>query len=238
MILGDDYIDTDVAYLLGMLFGRGSLTEKGNIRTLLVRVRILRRTPKLPPGAALDLDLEMENERALNRVRSRINELVGADVDILNVAPGESHLRAIFVKNTIGWRDLRLLTSDGSDNSDFLLPKEFLKAPGPVLREFVRGFADVAVMPSFSDNHFGKHARIAFPVVFANRKFAKQLMKILKALNTDPKFLSGDPAKRGGSVKEHRIRLYADEYSAVGFSFDHKNEILKLLVDHNRREGR
>lgn len=234
-ILADDYIDLDVAYLLGMLFGRGQRIDDGDDRRLLITLDIRTNYPKLPPSVPQPkLDIALENERALNNTRRRINELLDANVDIIPQGKGKTVLTAIFVKPTIAWRDIALLCSRGTDRSDFRLPDAFIEQKDLTLfEEFLRGFADVAVTPSFSDNAWGKRARIAFPVVHKNRGLADQLVKVFNRVGVNAPLLPGSKAKRG-SPKEHRIRPYADDYERVGFSFPHKRELLRLLAQHNR----
>ena len=174
-------MDNDVAYLLGMLFGRGQLIEDGDVRRAIITLDIRRTLPKLPPGITVQMDLDLENERALGLARRRVNELLDANVDITPVKEGQTALTAIFVKRTIAWRDLKVLCSNGTDRSNFRLPKVFFEFDKGIHLEFLRGFADVAVMPSWADNAWGTKARIAFPVVHANIYFARQLRKLLKS---------------------------------------------------------
>ncbi len=233
VLVGDDYVDTDVAYLLGMLFGRGQLIEERNSRRLIITLDIRRTLPKLPPGVQLDMDLDLENERALNVVRRRINDLLDANVDVAPIKKGTTTLTAVFVKPTIAWRDLKLLCSNGTDRSNFQLPQSFFALPVSLQKEFLRGFGDVAVMPSYADRDQAKRVRIAFPVVHGNSTFAKQLVKIFKKIDIDAKLLAGT-AKKRGSKKEHRVRVYAEDYETVGFGFSHKQRLMKLLAEYNR----
>ena len=156
VITEDDYIDEDVAYLLGMLFGRGQLIEQGDLRRLVITLHIRRDIPKLPPKVKVpSLNLDLENERALNAIRRRINDLLDANVDIHTQKRGKTSratLTAVFVKPTIAWRDLRCLCSNGSDNSNFILLESFFNLPRTLIEEFLRGFGDVAVTPSYADN--------------------------------------------------------------------------------------
>lgn len=241
VIAGEDYIDEDVAYLLGMLFGRGQLIDQGDVRRLVITLHIRRDIPKLPPGVkAPSLNLDLENERALNAARRRINDLLDANVDIHTKKQGKTSratLTAVFVKPTIAWRDLRYLCSNGSDNSNFLLPESFFALPETLYKEFLRGFGDVAVTPSYADNAWGQQARIAFPVVHNNTEFAQQLLTIFEQLDIAAQLLEGSASKRGGTRREHRIRLYAEEYEKVGFHFSHKNELLKILAEFNRHHS-
>jgi hypothetical protein len=231
----DDYMDEDVAYLVGMLFGRGQLIEERDVRRLIITLDIRRKTPKLPPGVTLDVDLERENERALNQCRSRINKLLDADVEIEPQSEAKSTMVARFQKPTIGWRLIRMLCN-GTDRGDFRLPEFFFELDREHHQEFLRGFADVAVMPSFADNAWGSRARVAFPVVHRNEAFADQLVQVFSSVGIEAPRLPGSASARG-SEKEHRIRPYADDYVQVGFHFKHKQRLLEVLAEYNRRRG-
>jgi len=233
-ITAEDYMDNDVAYLLGMLFGRGQLIEDGDGRRAVIALDIRRKLPKLPPGTKVQMDLDVENERSLGLVRGRVNELLDANVDIRPVKAGKQELTAIFVKRTIAWRDLKLLCSNGTARTNFRLPKVFFEFNEDIHREFLRGFADVAVMPSWADNAWGTRARIAFPVVHPNIYFARQLRRLLRSVGAPAELLEGT-AKKRGSRKEHRIRLDADKYEPIGFHFPHKQRLLELLSEFNRQ---
>jgi len=126
-----------------------------------------------------------------------------------------------------------MLVSNGVDSSSFVLPKWFLAFEPTIHREFLRGFADVAVTPSWADNEYNRLARIGFPVVHDNLKFAKQLKRVFERLKIKAPLLEGSAAKRG-STKEHRIRPRAHDYENIGFSFPHKAKLLGLLAAYNR----
>lgn len=205
VVTANDYIDTDVAYLLGMLFGRGQLIEHGDLRRLVITLDIRRTLPKLPPGCTLEMNLDLENERALNQARQRVNNLLDANVDIVPVHAGKTTLTAVFVKPTIAWRDLRCLTCEGTDRSSFQLNPAFVEAgrtQRTILEEFVRGFADVAVTPSYADRDQATRVRVAFPVVNANLQFAKTLMQMFKLLGLSPSLLQGNPPRRALPVRK------------------------------------
>lgn len=241
VVCADDYIDEEVAYLLGMLFGRGQLIDDGNVRRLIITLDIRKRKPVMPPGFEVEMDLDLENERALNYARRCVNDLLDANVDVSPIRQGKASLTAVFVKRTIAWRDLELLCSNGRDRASFVLPEFFFDLPSDYHKEFVRGFADIAVTPSFSD-YVGKRddnpvARIAFPVVHDNMRFATQLLELLNVLGVKASLLEGSPRIRG-SKKEHRIRMYADHYEKIGFHFEHKQTLLTKLAQYNRKVAR
>lgn len=227
------YLDEDVAYLLGMLFARGELREAGPSRRMTVTWDIRRMQPKLPAELALEMDLDVENLRAVNNLRSRINELLEANIDIHSPRRGKIQLIIAFRSRTLAWRNFRALCGAATDRSNFRIPNVLFDAPRSVREEFVKGFADVAVTPSFADNAYGSRARIAFPVVNGNRPLARELSRLLDSLGIHAPFLAGSAEKRG-SKKEHRIRPFPEDYRRIGFHFPHKQTLLEILAEHNQ----
>lgn len=243
-----DYLDGDTAYLLGMLFGRGKLLDYGSCRYVQVELEIRRTTPKLPPldelglpqnlyqklRTLVDMDLALENERAVSRLRERMTELLEGNVEVIPLGQQRVVLRVGYFRHNLIWRNLKLLCGNGTDRGNFALPKDFFRQNGDILKQFLRGFADVAVTPSYADRDQAKRVRVAFPVVHRNEKFANQLKKIFRKLTVRASLLLGDPDKRG-SEKEHRLRVYAEDFWPIGFSeyFPHKNELLEAFRDWN-----
>ncbi|RJO67562.1 MAG: hypothetical protein C4523_08935 [Myxococcales bacterium] len=235
IVCAKDYMDEDVAYLLGMLYGNGELAEQGTTRRIVITLAIRQRNPIKDIA---DMDVAAMNERSLNVVRRRINELLDANVDVETESPTKARLTAVFTRKTMAWRNLLCLCSRGTSRGTFRLPKAFFAMDRIYHEEFVRGFADAAVTPNLGDRlpGGGPH-RIAFPVVYRNKRFANQLHKLLVQLDVtdeDVGLLSGSGKVRGGTDREHRIRVYAERFVAIGFSFEHKQKMLEWMAQKNR----
>ena len=239
-------MDGDVAYLLGMIFAHGKLiADPSGVRRLVIDLPIRQDRPRMPRGFRLpDMNIAAENERALTCARRRINELLEVNVDLTTSANRKTAtLTAVFTKRTVAWRDIECLCSGGMDRKNFYLPGFFFDFPPEIHKHFVQGFADAASTPGTGDympSGRGKVYRIAFPVVYDNLRFARQLKKLFEKLGIRAGLLSGDPKKRGGKPREHRIRMRAEEYLAIGFSdcFKHKNLLLNALASANRKPKR
>jgi len=236
-----DYMDLDVAYLLGMIFAHGRLVVEGDIRRLIIEIPIRRKLPNLPSGIDIpDIDLAAANERALAKARSRINELLEVNVDVDTSSGGKrAVLKAVFTKRTIAWRNLEFLCG-GTMPSNFKIPPGFMRFPIEIHKEFIRGYADAAVMPNKGDALPTGVQRIAFPVVYTNKKLFRDLRAIFRRVGLRAKGLSGEPEKRGGQSREHRLRYLADEYLdalGIGFHFEHKQQLLDALARYNMEIG-
>lgn len=235
-----DYLDADVAYLLGLITARGTFYLQGDVRRLLIDFphKLLKANP--PPGLGLDFDVQKETRLALDDVRRRVNELLEVNVEI-NRMRHNVQLVAVFTKNTMAWRNLRALFRNRSSYKKFAIPSVIFEAPHTWQKEFVRGYADAAATPSHADRDWTEIQRIVLQVQHENWYLPIQLCKLLQVdLGTGVEnILYGHPNLRGAKnwAKEHRIRIYAENFKPIGFYFSYKQQILEAMIEWNRKRS-
>lgn len=238
-----DYIDTDVAYLLGMIVARGSFHQDGDIRRLVIRFpyRLDAMTPI--PASSINVDRETALRLSLDSIRSRVNELLEVDLRVER-KPHEVSLYAVFPKETIGWRDLRYITGGKASYLEFDVPEMVFDSDTNIQKEFLRGVADTSCEPSYADRDQGERQRIVIQVQFGNWELPVQLCRLLQENLAIPvsNVLWGHPNLRapgGGSswVKETRIRIFAEAFESIGFYFEYKQQIFEEMVRFNRERA-
>jgi len=240
-----DYIDNDVAYLLGLVIGRGEFSEDGDIRRLLIHFPFELMQVTGIPGSRLKFDQGTEIRLCLDDVRRRINELLEVNVDI-ETTSNEITLKAIFTKATMSWRNLRNLTLDKSNFYEFELPNLLYQAPLDLQKEFMRGIADSTSSPSHSDRDQAGNQRIVLQFNNRNWKLPIQVCKLLQTcLNVNVQhILFGHPNIRASGqasqqwAKEHRLRVFAEDFEIIGFNFGYKQRIFQEMVRYNKRHRR
>jgi len=238
-----DYIDADVAYLVGMIVARGSFYQDGDIRRLVIQFPYRHDVMTPVPGSEIDVDRESALRLSLANIRNRISELLEVDLRVGRKVH-EVSLYAVFPKETIGWRDLRYITAGKSSYVDFEVPEIIFDSGPDIQREFMRGIADTSCEPSYADRDQTERQRIVIQVQFGNWKVPIQLCRLLQQNLGVPvaNILWGHPNLRtpsggGGWAKETRIRVYAEAFEPIGFYFDYKQRIFQEMVRFNRREG-
>lgn len=245
----DDYLDPDVAYLLGLIAARGRFHVEGDIRRLIIDFPFRLFQAKPPEGSKLRFSIPTVMRLCLDDARNRINELLEVNVSIVP-AKYNNQLLAVFTKSTMAWRNLTTLFRDKSSYQEFEVPTVLFEAPRQIQLEFMRGFADAAATPTRSDHvQFGKSSpkfhRTVLQVQHDNWKLPIQICRLLQGHLQVPvqHILWGhpnlrDPGRRGKQwAKEHRIRIYAEDFLPVGFHFGFKQQILEEMATRNRREG-
>jgi hypothetical protein len=245
----DDYLDSDVAYLLGLITARGQFYVEGDIRRLVVNFpfRIFQARP--PEGSKLKFDIPTEVRLCLDDVRNRINELLEVNVSIVR-SKFNTQLTAVFAKNTMSWRNLTTLLGHKTSHEEFEVPQVVFETPRDIQLEYMRGFADASATPTHADYaQFGggspKFQRIVLQVNHQNWALPIQVCRLLQVHLQVPvqHILWGhpnlrDPQNKGKPwAKEHRIRVYAEDFLPVGFHFPFKQKILEEMADRNRRQG-
>lgn len=241
-MLINDYMDNDVAYLLGMIMVRGTFHIKQDVRRLLIHFPYQLMEVRGLPSSKLKFNQETEIRLSLEDVRRRINELLEVNVDIER-ATNEVTLKAIFTKNTMSWRNLRLLCNNKVSYNEFVIPDVMFNMPKDIQREFIRGIADAGASPSYSDRDQVGLQRIVIQFQNPNWILPIQVCKILQEnlevnvqhiLWGHPNIRTPDRDEGSGSwAKEHRLRIYAEDFVSIGFNFGYKQKILEELAEYN-----
>jgi hypothetical protein len=229
-----DYLDGDVAYLLGLLVARGEISESENVHRMVVHF------PKgdlLAQGENVQFDTDKEIRLGIEKIRERLLELLGSDVRTLET--GDSwDLIIRSTRNTIAWRDIRLLMGPGTSFPMFDVPDIlFDEGTDPVVkREFIRGFADAAgnIRPA-NRNQAGRH-RLRLDVLNYPTNWATPVRLCLllqEHLNVPVTHIRWGHPNLGSHWREHQVSVYPEDFLQVGFSFEFKQAVLEDLANVN-----
>jgi len=238
-----DYIDADVAYLIGMIVARGSFHQDGDVRRLVIQFPYRHDAMTPIPGTEVGIDRETALRLSLDSIRARITELLEVDLRVARKAH-EVSLYAVFPRATIGWRDLRFITGAKSNYLEFEVPDIVCDSNSDIQKEFLRGIADTSSEPSYADRDQSQRQRIVIQVQFGNWVLPIQLCKLLQENLKVPvsNILWGHPNLRtpsggGGWSKETRIRIFAEAFEPIGFYFGYKQQIFEEMVRFNRERA-
>lgn len=238
-----DYLDADVAYLVGMITGRGVLVDDGS------RFIITINFPFVNP------ELEGYNQFAsfvtsiVQTVLPRLKALLGETLDI-STSPQESvTFRAEFPSTHIVVRNLKLILENHLDYREFVVPTVIRECRDvEIVREFIRGFADVAGNIRRSNRDWAGVHRVYLDVLNENWTLPVQLCYLLQEKLRVPvaNILWGHPNLRdphanttqSSPFREHQIRIYAHHFLQVGFYMEHKQAVLEALANENRMNSK
>ncbi len=238
IVTQDNYLDVDVAYLLGLIIARGFFHIEGDIRRLIIDFPFKLEQLDIPKMRKGKIDRESALRLSLDEIRARINQLLEVNVEI----EAKKHLvqlKAIFTKNTMSLRNITHLLKGKTDYREFSVPEVLYQAPIDMQKEFIRGIADAASNPSPKDALFEQRNRIVLEFQHENWKLPIQVCRLLQE-NLGIKvshILWGHPNIRGGKgwAKEHRMRIFAEDFIEIGYNFRFKQDIFEYLLKENKK---
>ena len=129
-----DYIDVDVAYLIGLITARGELSDSGGIKRITIEFPFKNQVVE---GVEKKIDQRDQILLSLDKVLDRVNELT--DVNVKKEV-GEHSVYLVFesLKNTLFWRNIKLLMKGRNTYYEFEVPDQIFKADEEIKKEFVR----------------------------------------------------------------------------------------------------
>lgn len=225
----DDYMDRDVAYLIGLIIGRGNLVHDQRQITLEFPHSALN-----VQGRTFSADQRVSIRLGLIDIRERLLELLESDILMVSNRHNEQ-LVIRFRRENMMWRNIKLITNNKSTYSEFRVPPIFFEPSLPVeiKLQFLKGYADVAGNIRPSNNYMGKLNRVRLDVLNykANWQVPVELCALLQTQCGIPVHLItwGHP-NLGRGFKEHQINIFAEHFRTIGFSFDHKQKMLEELA--------
>ena len=118
---GIDYMDGDVAYLLGMLVARGELSSSENVYRIIVHF------PKgnlIAQGENLHFDIDKEIRLGIEKIRERLLELLDGDIRTANT-DNSWDLVVRFTRQSMAWRNIQMLLGHRASFHHFSVPEIF-----------------------------------------------------------------------------------------------------------------
>ncbi len=241
-----DYLDPDVSYFLGLLTARGEISEVGSVRRITIQFPFKNlQVVGIKKSFIQKNELELGLQPSIRRISELTEAAMRQDATEHSVV-----LTIESLKNTMFWRDIRLLMGGGQSHLEFQIPKEIYEADDVIKKEFLRGYADVAGSARTSNvDQAGKH-RVYLDVLNPNWHLPVQLCHLMQdhlqiPLQTityghpnlrDPKGKEYKAGRKDAWAREHQLKIYCEAFEKVGFYMKHKQEILVELAGYNRKK--
>lgn len=237
-----DYMDEDVAYLVGLILVRGTLIEERDIKRLAIEFpyRSLEAT-----GISTSFNQREALQSSANAIRDRLNELLDVDLKVENLN-NSVIISSVFTKNTMAWRNLKLLLGGKTSYAEFELNPIFYEVETSVRKELIRGIADATGSIRPSNNYYSRH-RIYLEINNANWYLPIQICKLLQEMGVGVQLIQwGHPntrepektdvdAEKSTWAREHQIKIFPEEFESVGFYSQHKQKILEEFIEYNKK---
>ncbi len=231
-----DYIDADVAYLLGLIVARGTLKETESVRQLIIEFPYSSLQLK---GETSEFDQESEISLGLHSIRNRLVDLLEADIEIVH-RQTSIDLVVRFLRNNMARRNLLLLLDGKTAHPYFHIPHVLFNPnlPHDVKVQFVRGFADVAGNIRHANRYVDGRHRVRLDVLHSlhNWELPVQLCSLLQQhLQVPVQLITWGHPNMGRAFREHQINIFAEPFLHIGFSFRHKQRLLEEFAERDRK---
>lgn len=231
-----DYFDADVAYLLGLITARGQILEQPSDYRIIIQF----------PGSAITVqgvqttfDQPTEIKLGLLEIGNRLRTLLETDIDLPTSTESDDHTLVIsFRKRNMIWRNLRLILGEASHFGSFEVPEVVRSTDTPVeyVREYLRGFADVAGNVRPANRYVDGRNRVRLDILNypTNWRLPVQLCHLLQErLEVPVQLITWGHPNLGRDFREHQINVFAVPFLKVGFTFRHKQRVLEELAEQD-----
>ncbi|MBI3913024.1 MAG: hypothetical protein HY327_02330 [Chloroflexi bacterium] len=233
-MITENFLDEDVAYLLGLIVMRGQLYDHGSERGIVIEF----------PFKSLQVagyDQELYLQLGVNRIRDRIQELVESFVKVEQ--SGNLFVFSVrFLQHPVTWRNLQYHLGKRKSYREFQVPASIMNAPRAIQIEFMRGVADVGGFIRDSNRYIDGRRRVYLEVHNHNWILPLQLCALLQQkLNVSVQLIqwghSNTREPQGGShwSREHQVKIFAQAFEPIGFTIKYKNETLRKFARQDRK---
>jgi hypothetical protein len=239
------FLDPDMAYLIGLIVGRGTIREISGMRQLIIEYPFRNLITK---GINSSFDTKDKISLSLDETVNRLGELT--EVTPKKVASANSV--SIIIESTkfsLLWRSIHKLLKGKHSFREMEVPEIFYEAEDEIKKEFLRGVSDVTgSIGTGGRDQAGRH-RVYISILNENWILPIQICQLLQdePLGIPVNTIDwGHPNIRNGNLeeynrgreqawaREHQLKIYAEYFAPVGFRIIHKNEILKELAKYNQ----
>jgi len=232
----DDYIDNDVAYLIGLIVARGTIVNDVNTRRLVIEFPF---SSLQAQGINLKFDQETAIKLGLFEIRERLAELLDTKISIIRK---DSSIDFVidFKSNSMIWRNIMLITEGKTSYHYFHVPGVFFypDLPKDCKREFIKGYADVAGNVRQSNVYTDGRHRVRLDVLNnpSNWQVPIEICSLLQdQLDVPVQLITWGHPNLGRDFREHQINIFAVPFLKIGFYMDYKQKILEEFATYDEQ---
>lgn len=227
-------MNTEMAYLLGMILGNGEI-QRDNSET-----RITIDIPHKNLYTDDMKDVKIYVKASTVDIRSIVEPLIGHD---LKVVQSEHSTKMTFVKPNDEYvtREILRFIGGGRHHSTMRMNPELFSITADEKKALLRGIADVTGYIRKSNIAYGQEgAHRVYIEIPGNWYMVIDIANMLKAVDVPvqtidfghPNFRDGDMKKYNQGKpyfwkKEHQVKIFANEFLPIGFNIKHKQEALE-----------
>lgn len=229
-------MNTQMAYLLGMIVGNGEVQRGANETTIVIEI------PHKKLETEFQKDVGIYVKASITDIRAIIEPLVGTGLkfsqsanvsDVSFTKPNEDYLM----------REIMRYIGNATTHANMRISEEVFSFTRDERIEFIRGFADVTGYIRRSNYFFKEPQYRVYFEIPQNWELVIDFCNLLKSVDIPVQNIDwGHPNMRDGNLKkynegkpdfwkkEHQVKVWALEFEPVGFGVIHKQEALDYFA--------
>lgn len=226
-------MNNEMSYLLGMICGNGEV-HRGQSTTIF-SIEIPHK--KLQTEDFHDVRLYVK--ASLADIRDLLEPLIGTGISFVQE---KSSTIISFEKNNSDYltREILRYTGSATSHADMRIHKDVFSFSQDERKQFLKGFCDVTGYIRRSNYHFHKYEHRVYIEIPHNWFMVVDICNLLGSVDVPVQNIDwAHPNMRDGNLvkynsgkpnfwkKEHQIKIYANEFLAIGFGVIHKNQALE-----------
>lgn len=225
-------MNTEMSYLLGMICGNGEIQR--NSQSTIISISI--------PHKKLETedfhDVKLYVKASIADIRTVIEPLVGSG---LNFIQNKQATILSFTKENTDYliREIGRYIGNALSHNDIKIHQDIYLFSHDERKQFIKGFADVTGYIRRSNYYYERYKHRVYLEIPHNWQIVVDICNILKSIDIPVQTIDwAHPNIRDGKLtkynqgnhnfwkKEHQIKIWANEFLAVGFGVLHKQQAL------------
>lgn len=230
-------MNTEMAYLLGMLCGNGEIIRQNNETTFSIEI------PHKKLMTESGQDVQIYVQASIANIRNILEPLVGASMSYVQ-NKSVTYIRFSKPNTDYLTREIIRFIGDATGHETIRISEEVFDFTTDEKLIFLRGFADVTGYIRRSNYFFYKYKHRVYLEIPRNWELVIEISNLLKSVGVpvhtidwghpnmrDPQRKKYDEGKLDFWKKEHQIKIFANEFVKIGFAVIHKMQSLEMFAD-------
>ncbi len=229
-------MNTEIAYLLGMICGNGEIKRDSMNTTIAIEI------PHKKLLTEDNNDVLVYVKASITDIRSILEPLIGADLQCIQ----QNKVTIMsFVKPNSDYliRTIMQFIGNAASHENIRIDREVLSFCKDDRLSFLRGFCDVTGYIRRSNYYFEKYRHRVYLEVPHNWLLVIDVCNLLRSVDIPVQTIDwAHPNIRDGKLtkynqgypnfwkKEHQIKIWVNEFEPIGFAVIHKREALSKLI--------
>ena len=229
-------MNNEMAYLLGMITGNGEIQRNATDTTIVIEL------PHKKLETEFEKDVKIYVKASITDIRAILEPLLGTGMTFRQ-NPNVSFISFTKPNEDYLMREILRYIGNATSHDNIRISREVFEFTIDERRQFIKGFADVTGYIRRSNYAFKEPQYRVYFEIPQNWELVVDFCNLLQTVNIPVQSIDwAHPNMRDGNLvkynqgkhdfwkKEHQVKVWALEYTPVGFAVLHKQEALDYFA--------